>query len=170
MDISEYIRESNAIEGIYGSAEVEQSLKAWELLTAETDRLTHGLICDVQRIVTANQTDLRDDQRGAYRDLSETNVRVGPHIPPPFWKVRELMDEWVEQYPKWEPWENHVRFETIHPFRDGNGRVGRFLMWWQQLQEGEALHMFRAADRFDYYAALEADRQKLMLGKERPRG
>ena len=28
----------------------------------------------------------------------------------------------------------HVRFERVHPFQDGNGRVGRLLLFWQCLQ------------------------------------
>ena len=30
----------------------------------------------------------------------------------------------------------HVLFERIHPFQDGNGRVGRLIMFWQCLQSG----------------------------------
>ena len=30
--------------------------------------------------------------------------------------------------------EFHLRFEKIHPFSDGNGRVGRFIMFYQVLE------------------------------------
>lgn len=32
------------------------------------------------------------------------------------------------------PWEAHCRYETLHPFTDGNGRSGRALWAWQMLR------------------------------------
>ena len=38
----------------------------------------------------------------------------------------------------------HVRFERIHPFQDGNGRVGRLIMFWQCLQSSSSSLMIYA--------------------------
>lgn len=85
---------------------------------------------------------------GQYRNCA---VRVGNWLPPRHEAVPGLMDEfiaWMKQEP--DPlmraiW-GHRYFETIHPFADGNGRVGRLLIcqalncpimisrhiWWQR--------------------------------------
>ena len=69
---------------------------------------------------------------GAYRKQS---VRVGTLVPPPAPEVLGLMSG-LERYIN-EPSElppliraglAHVQFETIHPFLDGNGRIGRLLI------------------------------------------
>jgi Fic family protein len=158
-DMRERIRESNLIEGITDPREVEQSLKAWELLM-EQPCLDHDVIREVQRIVTANQRNLRDDQRGAYRDVSHTNVRVGSYRPPTWDKVAALMHYWVRDLDNRSPWINHVIYESVHPFADGNGRTGRLFMWRQQVREGEQPRLFRAANRFDYYDELERGRRR----------
>ena len=69
---------------------------------------------------------------GHYRKLS---VRVGQLIPPPAMEIPMLIEK-LEKYMN-EPSELpalirvglvHVQFETIHPFLDGNGRIGRLLI------------------------------------------
>jgi len=69
---------------------------------------------------------------GHYRKQS---VRVGKLIPPPPTEVPKLMNELEKNMN--EPSELppliqagliHVQFETIHPFLDGNGRIGRLLI------------------------------------------
>lgn len=136
FDIKRYIRGSNAIEGIYDDAEIEQSLKAWEFLTAQ-DELTHGVICKVQKMITINQTNLRPDQRGYYRSMSKTNVSVGGRYAPDHSLVDSLMQGWLEDLPKMQPLIGHVRFESIHPFVDGNGRTGRMIYWFVCLINGK---------------------------------
>jgi Fic family protein len=69
---------------------------------------------------------------GQYRKQS---VRVGELIPPPAPHIPELMadlEKYIQQDSGLPPLIKaglaHVQFETIHPFLDGNGRIGRLLI------------------------------------------
>ena len=69
---------------------------------------------------------------GQYRKQS---VKVGEFIPPPASEVVKLISD-LENYinedtilpPLIKAGLVHVQFETIHPFLDGNGRIGRLLI------------------------------------------
>ena len=49
----------------------------------------------------------------------------------------------------------HVRFERIHPFQDGNGRVGRLLLLWQCLQTGIVPFIITEDLRLFYYRGIQ---------------
>ena len=49
----------------------------------------------------------------------------------------------------------HVQFERIHPFQDGNGRVGRLLIFWQCLQSGFVPFIITEELRMFYYRGLQ---------------
>lgn len=49
----------------------------------------------------------------------------------------------------------HVRFERIHPFQNGNGRVGRLLMFWQCLQSGIVPFIITEDLRLFYYRGIQ---------------
>lgn len=49
----------------------------------------------------------------------------------------------------------HVRFERIHPFQDGNGRVGRLLLFWQCLQTGMVPFIITEDLRMFYYRGIQ---------------
>lgn len=49
----------------------------------------------------------------------------------------------------------HVKFERIHPFQDGNGRVGRLVMFWQCLQSDIVPFIITEDLRLFYYRGIQ---------------
>jgi len=85
--------------------------------------------------------------RGANKDrgnLRRMQVYIGPpgasieeasYVPPPISKIPSLLSNWEkylntdqEQDPLIQIGVAHYQFEAIHPFMDGNGRIGRLLI------------------------------------------
>lgn len=149
------IHQSNLIEGFNSDEADILSFDAWKFITNHgIKNLEHRLIGEVQSRVTAHQPEL-DMWRGAYRDRSRVHVTVGGKevLAPAL--VPAAMEEWLENFWDRTPKENHIRFEKIHPFIDGNGRVGRLLMWWQERRLGQPLTLIKYEDRAEYYRWFE---------------
>ncbi len=74
----------------------------------------------------------KSDISGKFREYL---IRVGSYLAPDWQEVKGLMNElilFIENSKKMNPVElsarAHYKFERIHPFGDGNGRIGRILM------------------------------------------
>jgi len=103
----------------------------------------------------------KPDIAGKYRDYL---VRIGPHLPPDWQDINKLMQElisFIEENKKINPVELaaivHYRFEKIHPFGDGNGRIGRILMNYILWHSGYPMLIIEYTKRRSYYKALQKD-------------
>ena len=136
---------------------------------AAKKRLTHEDIFRLHAIIAGEVMD--QGEAGRYRNM---RVRVGQFVPPPPEDVSGLMFELLEWWNKDAPGLSpvlssaivHHRFETIHPFADGNGRSGRALALWELYRRGFDSHHIFSVDEFywedrpRYYAALDAVRRE----------
>ncbi|MBQ3436357.1 Fic family protein [Candidatus Saccharibacteria bacterium] len=135
--------------------------RALELLAENPKQnLTVELILALHKILL---TGINDGFAGRFRSGNEW-VRVGTHIGanPDF--VNDLIYKLVENYNRDDDRELiekiayfHNEFEFIHPFCDGNGRIGRVLINQQLMKLGLPPIMIPAKNKFqDYYPALDA--------------
>jgi excisionase family DNA binding protein len=101
------------------------------------------------------------ENAGNYRN-SQVYLEGSDFMPPPAFEVPTLMAElvtWVKSNPEeLRPIELaavfHYKLVSIHPFDDGNGRVGRLLMNLLLIKNGYPLTVIKNVDRKKYYASL----------------
>jgi Fic family protein len=99
---------------------------------------------------------------GRIRDF---DVRIGRsrHVPPPALEVRPMLLELLRRtrrgFKVTNPVERaatfHFEFESVHPFGDGNGRIGRLAMNMLLRRDGFPMVNIQYGKRSGYYHALE---------------
>ena len=127
-------------------------------LASRANELTDRAIRELHGLVMKGQ---EGTSLGAYRTLNVmaagTEFRYPDHLQVPR-LMEELVAWWnapVEVHPILWAAEAHLRFVTIHPFQDGNGRVGRLLLNLALLREGYPIAVIPVQRRAEYITALE---------------
>lgn len=141
----EVVGHKEALDFIKELAGDQQPIGEWEI------RQIHSLVMKGQE----------SPDKGGYRSLDVQAAGTG-HRYPSHLKVPELMAEFIswlsessDDHPVIGASEAHLRFVCIHPFRDGNGRVGRLLLNLLLLRAGYPIAVIPVTRRVEYISSLE---------------
>jgi len=125
-----------------------------EQCLCKTTELNQELILFLHQMLICG---IDDKIAGRFRKAGEY-VRVGNHIAPAPDKVEKLIPSVLIEYHSDvsnyfldKIAKFHLDFETIHPFCDGNGRIGRILISWQLQQVGFPIIIIRDNEKHKYY-------------------
>jgi len=104
---------------------------------------------------------------------SSSTIATAPFVPPPPEELGALLSDWerfaneeLEMPVLVQDALLHAQFETIHPFLDGNGRLGRLVVVFFLVARGRLpspllyLSAYLETHRSDYYAALQSIREE----------
>ena len=145
------------------------------LLEHQKEEITLSGIKDINEIIMTNI-----DSRGGQFKVIANAIIGADFTPTPPYMVPEELKKWVDDL-SWRLensadedgkifsiMDQHLRFEHIHPFADGNGRTGRALIIWSCLHESLTPIIIEKEQRKAYINALNRSDAKglFSLAKE----
>jgi len=122
IHLHKFLQESLAIEGITRKptqVEINATIKFID------EPLSVDTVIDLQKVYAPNMP---------LRDKPGMDVQVGSYVPPRGTPDMRMKLFTVLQIA--DPWKNHIAFESLHPFMDGNGRTGRAVWLWKMFDDG----------------------------------
>ncbi len=143
--------------------EVINHKKGFDFILAYRGDMSRDLIMKLHELVMEDA--IREDlkgQIGRYRDV-QVFIRGVEWMPPSPQDVPEDMKELLSWYTRNRHVLHplvlasyfHMGFETVHPFVDGNGRVGRLLMNFILHSKGYPMVNIPSRRKMEYYSCLE---------------
>lgn len=166
-DQTRYIFETNTI-GIEGESvrvddiiETTNHFRCIDIIIDRADeRLTESLIKELHAVLKAGTSDSRRDWF-AVGDYKRLPNEVGGNDTTAPEDVKREMKALLAEYNaiKQKSFDDildlHQRFEAIHPFQDGNGRVGRLIMFKECLANGIVPFIITDDLKMFYYRGLQ---------------
>ena len=141
--------------------ETEAHSKVFLQMLKKEEKITNKLLLEWHKEIFG---ETKSDIAGRYRDYL---VKVGPHLAPDWQDVEKLMKDLIKFINKNKEKMNavelsartHYKFEKIHPFGDGNGRIGRLLMNYILWYANFPMLIIEYKKRKSYYKALQKDEE-----------
>ena len=166
-DQTRYIFETNTVGMEDGGINVDDIVETVNhfrcidlIIDKATDRLTESLIKEIHFILKSGTSDSRKDwfNVGEYKKLP--NEVGGQETCPPedvHKSIKSLLAEYNAKKKRSldDIIDFHKRFEDIHPFQDGNGRVGRLIMFKECLANGIVPFIITDDLKMFYYRGLK---------------
>ncbi len=130
------------------------------MLKVANQRLTEDIIKEFHKMIKSNTSDSKKEwfMIGEYKQ--KPNMVGDKRTVPPS-KVRGEMAKLLTNYEEIDKvsFEDiidfHYKFESIHPFQDGNGRVGRLIMFKECLRHGIMPFIINESHKLFYYRGLK---------------
>lgn len=165
-DQTRYIFEANTIGAENNALNVDDIIETANhfkcidvIIGRANNKLSENLIKELHLILKSGTSDSRKDwfNVGEYKKLP--NEVGGKETASPETvgkKIRELLREYNKksEHSLDEILEFHYRFEAIHPFQDGNGRVGRLIMFKECLKNNIVPFIIDDSLKMFYYRGL----------------
>ena len=131
------------------------------MLDVADKKLTEKMIKEFHKILKDGTSDSRVEwfNVGEYKQRTNTiGSGIKTAAPKNVEKEMSKLMDWynsLKQVTAKEIIEFHYRFESIHPFQDGNGRIGRIIMFKECLKNNIIPFIILDADKLFYYRGLK---------------
>ena len=154
------ITEKDSITNIDDIIETQNHFKLFDYMLDVADKkLTEKMIKEFHRLLKEGSSDSKKDwfAVGEYKKLTNEVGGLKTSSPKNVEKDMQKLFEWYNSLKEVtinEIIEFHAKFEIIHPFQDGNGRVGRLIAFKECLKHHIVPFIILDKDKLFYYRGL----------------